>query len=71
MITKVETKHQYNEAMERIDYLLDLPIMDKHDYVELNILSAKVVAYEDIHYTIDVPSVEDQVAFRKDQESTK
>ncbi|MDR1883601.1 MAG: helix-turn-helix domain-containing protein [Prevotella sp.] len=60
------TKEQYEFALERIEELLplvgdDTPVNDKKA-VELAIVSDIVIAYEEEHYPIEMPTVSELIA---------
>lgn len=61
-MTRIENETQYEAILERIEELLkidDETGLQENDYrlVELDILSALVADYEEIHYPIEKPSL--------------
>ena len=65
---KIQNELAYRATMERIEELLPLvddntPLVDKN-LIELDILSALVEEYEDIHYPIQSPSLVDIIKLR-------
>lgn len=69
-IKLIVTEQDYNEAMARIDALMDLdPEENSIEDIELNALALLIEQYEDKHYKIDLSSVSaiDVVKFRMEQ----
>ena len=67
-MTKIQSKAAYKATMERIEELLPLvddntPIDDKN-LIELDLLSALIEEYEDVHYPIASPSLVDIIKLR-------
>jgi HTH-type transcriptional regulator/antitoxin HigA len=64
----IKNETEYNAITQRIEELLlltddETPITDKN-LIELDMLSALVEEYEDIHYPIGVPSLADVLKLR-------
>lgn len=67
-MTKIETEQQYLSLMERIEELLkvvneDTPDDDRNQ-IELAILSNLVADYEEEHYPVSEPSLQDVLRLR-------
>ena len=67
-MTKIQNETAYKATMERIEELLplvddDTPLSDKN-LIELDLLSGLVAEYEDVHYTIQCPSLIDVIKLR-------
>lgn len=65
---KIQNETAYKATMERIEELLPLvddntPLDDKN-LIELDLLSALVEEYEDVHYPIKSPSLVDIIKLR-------
>ena len=65
---KIQNETAYRATMERIEELLPLvddstPLDDKN-LIELDLLSALVEEYEDVHYPIKSPSLVDIIKLR-------
>ncbi len=68
MSSMIKTEQQYEAALQRIDELLLLvndqtPTSDKN-FIELDLLSGLVEAYEEVHYPIATPSLIDVLKLR-------
>ena len=67
-MAKIKNEKEYNVVMERIEELLGIvndetPIDDKN-LIELDILSNLVEEYEDEHYPIETPALEEIIKLR-------
>lgn len=67
-MTKIETKEQYDWAVQRVEELLPLvndstPVNDPNS-IELELLSNLVADYSDEHYAIGTPSLIDVLKLR-------
>ena len=67
-MTKIETKEQYEWAMERIEQLLPLvddntPVTDPNS-IELELLSNLAADYSDEHFSIGKPALGDVIKLR-------
>lgn len=65
---KIKNEIEYNAIMTRIDELVeivgeDTPKTDKN-YIELDILTDLVVAYEEEHYPVSEPSLVEAIKLR-------
>ena len=67
-MTKINTKIQYEKAMERVEELLlkvdnQTPEYDKN-FVELDLLSDLVAEYEEKYFPVEKPSLPDIIRLR-------
>jgi antitoxin component HigA of HigAB toxin-antitoxin module len=67
MITQVTNEEEYLAALQHLYLLMDAQ-PNTPEEVELDELADLVCAYEDIHYPIAEPSLEEAAKFRADQE---
>jgi hypothetical protein len=62
----IKNETQYNAIMKRIDQLLEVvddnTPKDNPDYIELMLLTDLVESYEDEHYPIEKPPLDEVVA---------
>ena len=62
----IKNETQYNAIMKRIDQLLEVvddnTPEDNPDYIELMLLTYLVESYEDEHYPIEKPPLDEVVA---------
>ncbi len=65
-IRPIKTEADYDEALERIDELMDAEI-DTPEGDELDILVTLVEAYEEKHYPIEAPDPIAAICFRMEQ----
>ncbi|CCH56726.1 putative transcription regulator with HTH domain protein [Fibrisoma limi BUZ 3] len=65
-IKPIKTEADYQEALGRIDALIDCPD-DSEEADELDVLSILVENYESEHYPIAPPDPIDAIRFRMDQ----
>ena len=47
----IQTEEEYNKVIERIKYLIALPVFDRYDYVEYHSSIWRAEQYEDMHNT--------------------
>lgn len=69
-ITPIRTEYDYNNALKRIDKLMDAEPNTK-EFDELDILVTLVESYEEKHYKIDAPDPISAIKFRMEQEGLK
>lgn len=64
----IKTEADYEEALARIDVLMDTdPDVETDEGKELELLVMLVEQYEDIHYPMDLPSPVEAIKFRMEQ----
>ena len=55
-MAQIKTEQEYRSLMNRIDELIEMvndnTPKDSKEYIELDVLSALVAEYEDVHYPI-------------------
>jgi len=66
VIHPIKTDEDYNNAMLRIDALMDA-VPDTEEGDELDILATLVEAYEQNHFPIDTPDPVETILFRMEQ----
>ena len=66
VIHPIKTDEDYNNAMLRIDALMDA-VPDTEEGDELDILATLVEAYEQNHFPIDTPDPVEAILFRMEQ----
>ena len=66
VIHPIKTDEDYNNAMRRIDALMDA-VPDTEEGDELDILATLVEAYEQNHFPIDSPDPVEAILFRMEQ----
>ena len=64
----LNTEEQYEEALARIEALMDLECPTQAQEDEQEALGRLVEAYEDEHYPIGLPDPEEAQRFRAEQE---
>lgn len=62
----IKTEDDYEKALARIEVLMDAEL-DTPEIDELELLTALVEMYEDLHYPMDLPDPVDAIKFRMDQ----
>lgn len=68
----IRTEADYEEALERIDFLMeDDPAPGSPEGDELELLSLLVERYEDVHFPMDLPSPVEAIKFRMEQGGLK
>ena len=65
MLRPIKTEEDYNNALNRIDLLMDKEDQDSLD--ELEVLSLLVEKYEDDNFQIDTPDPIEAIKFRMEQ----
>ncbi|MBD3375031.1 hypothetical protein GF406_08360 [candidate division KSB1 bacterium] len=67
----IRTDEEYQHALERADKLIDVdPEPDTPQADELEQLVDLVVRWEDEHYPLEPPDLEEAVKFRKEQQGS-
>lgn len=69
-IKPIRTESDYNEALKRIDYLMDFE-EGSNEFDELDVLATLVEAYEEKHYKIEAPDPITAIKFRMEQDGLK
>lgn len=69
-IKPIKSDADYEEALERIHELMEVQ-PDTPEADELDVLTTLVEAYEDKHYSIDLPDPISAIYFRMEQEGLK
>jgi len=69
-IKPIRTEQDYNEALKKIDYLMDFE-EETSEFDELDVLATLVESYEEKHYKIDAPDPITAIKFRMEQEGLK
>ena len=64
----LKTEEQYEEALARIEALMEIDCPTQAQEEEEEALGRLVEAYEDEHYPIDLPDPEEARRFRAEQE---
>lgn len=67
-LSTLKTEEQYEEALSRIEALMDLDNPTQAQYKEQEVLGRLVEAYEDEHYPISLPDLEEARRFRAKQD---
>jgi antitoxin component HigA of HigAB toxin-antitoxin module len=69
MIKKIESEEEYQRALTRVEFLMDLdPEKESEEGRELGDLADAIVEYERTEFPISKPSWLDRLLFRIDQE---
>lgn len=64
----LKTEDDYNKALERVDYLMDLdPKEETKENDELELLVLLIEKYEELHWKIDTPDPIEAIKFRMEQ----
>ena len=69
-IKPIRTEQDYNEALTKIDYLIDFE-EGTSEFDELDVLATLVEAYEEKYYKIQAPDPITAIKFRMEQEGLK
>ena len=64
-IKPLKTEHDYEEALERINQLMDFDL-GTPEGDELDVLSVLVEKYEDVHHSIESPNPIEAIRFKMD-----
>jgi HTH-type transcriptional regulator / antitoxin HigA len=68
----IKTESDYEQALARIDALMDAdPDPETDEGSELELLTMLVEQYEDVHFPMDLPSPVDAIKFRMEQSGLK
>ncbi|WDE98531.1 ImmA/IrrE family metallo-endopeptidase [Lentisphaera profundi] len=70
-IKLIKTVSEYDQALERIELLMDLDSMSQDQEDELEVLAFLAEAYEEDHFPIDLPDPVEAIKFRMSQEGLK
>ncbi len=69
MFKVIKTEEQYEEALARVETLLDIdPETGTDESDELELLTLLIVDYEKIHFPIDLPDPIEAIKFRMEQQ---
>lgn len=66
----IETEEEYNEAVKRIDALFDAPT-GSAEAKEADVLALLINQYEEEHFPIDEPDLEEYRKIRKEETRQK
>lgn len=66
-IRPINTEHDYNSALERVEVLMDMENRTAAQDDELEVLATLVEVYEDRHYPMDAPDPIEAIKFRMEQ----
>ncbi len=72
MYKVIKTEEEYDEALEKLDELMDIdPDPDSEKGLELELLSKLIGDYEEISYPMDLPDPVEAIKFCMEQQNLK